>query len=82
MADHISSGTFQGVGAASNSVSFGKSLRAILPRVTNQGGVGMLRKGPRRTDFCGRENIKITTELLHKIPQMVAALRKILKVAA
>jgi hypothetical protein len=82
MAVHRIPGTLKGDGAASKATSLGNNLLAVLPRVTNQGGVGTLRNGPRSTDFCGRENIKITSELLHKIPQMVAALRKILNIAA
>src|SRR2546423_552002 len=43
--------TFQGDGDASKVTSFGKPLLAALPLVTNQGGVGVLRKGARNTDL-------------------------------
>ena len=52
-------GTFQGEGDASKRTSLGKILRALLACVINQGGVGMLRKGARTTDFCRRSNIKV-----------------------
>src|SRR5260370_40088899 len=54
---HIMPGIFHGDGDASSMVSFGKSLRAVLPWVTNHGGVGMMRKGARITVFCGRSNM-------------------------
>ena len=59
IADQKMPGTFQGEGDASKATSLGKTLRAVLPRVANQGGVGVLRKGARSTDFCGRENISV-----------------------
>jgi hypothetical protein len=59
IADQRMLGTFQGEGDASRLTSLGKTLRAVFPRVTNQGGVGELRKGARSTDFCGRENISV-----------------------
>ena len=59
IADQKMLGTFQGDGDASKLTSFGKTLLAALPWVTNQGGVGVLRKGARNTDFCGRENISV-----------------------
>ena len=59
IADQRMPGTFMGEGDASRLTSFGKTLQAVLPRVANQGGVGVLRKGARSTDFCGRENINV-----------------------
>jgi hypothetical protein len=51
IADQRMPGAFQGEGETSKSTSFGNTFRAVLPRVTNHGGVGELRKGARNTDF-------------------------------
>src|SRR2546423_15639403 len=51
IADQGVPGTLQGEGETSRSTSFGNTFRAVLPRVTNHGGVGELRKGARNTDF-------------------------------
>src|SRR5215472_3837559 len=56
---HIMPGIFHRDGDASSIVSFGKSLRAVLPWVTNHGGTGAMRKGARKTVFCGRSNINV-----------------------
>ena len=59
IADQRMAGTFQGEGDASRLASFGKTLAAALVWVMNHGGVGVLRKGARSTDFCGRENMSV-----------------------
>jgi hypothetical protein len=43
---------------ASNRASIGPSL-AALRLVTNHGGFGQSRNGPRTTDFSGRENMAV-----------------------
>ena len=52
-------GTFNGEGDASKATNLGNRLRAILPCVTNQGGVSVPLKGPHKTLFCGLENINV-----------------------
>ena len=52
-------GIFSADGAASNATSLGNNFLAVLPRVTNQGGVSAPLNGPQITLFCGLENINV-----------------------
>ncbi len=52
-------GTLLGEGFISKSLSFRKTALAARPCVTNQGGVGVERKGARITVFCGRSNMSV-----------------------
>ena len=52
-------GTLNGEGDASKATNLGNRLRAILPCVTNHGGVSTPLNGPHKTLFCGLENINV-----------------------